>query len=219
MALVFITITFIDDRGVTSPTGIVGWAALGTSTLLYIISYMHVNFHRRHKVNNELEIQPRLYLLAHFSIINFMLDFPGNRVPTVYISHYILIAFNTILVIIAVIIATAVVPIREAWRCYRPEFFPSVEDYKYGLCPPPNQHAPMCDNHPGIVCRVSGEDSFSQAIWNTEIHYLLNAILVSVAIYLASIPPKLEYWQVSELVKDAKRRVYSAREVNSTKTP
>jgi hypothetical protein len=193
-----------------SAPAIAGWAFLGISVLLYIISYAHTSWALKQTSPGSLPIQPRLYLLAHLSILNFMLDVPGRRVPTVKISHSFLIVFNTLLSIYMFVLATAVTPIREAWRCYRPEHFDSIEDYNFGICPPPDKTTAICSDHAGITCPTTGEPSYSEAVWSTEMHYALNFILASGAVYLGSLKPKLLYWQLKEATDNTREQFYSA---------
>jgi hypothetical protein len=197
----------------SSAVAIAGWVFFSISVLLYIISYAHLKWSQRPQAGSLAQlppIQPRLYLLAHLSILNFIFDFPGRHVPTVTISHTFLIIFNSLLIIFMLILATAVAPIREAWRCYRPEHFDSIQDYIYGTCPPADQTSPMCTGHPGISCPGPGEPSYAEAVWSTELHYSINFLLASLAVYFASLKPKLLYWQLQQATADTREQFYSA---------
>lgn len=166
------------------------WIVVGVSLLLHYIAFVHMNFHSK-----RVSFSRRFFIFSHLSAVNFVFDVQGRGVPTVWLTHPLLMLVNIFLAFFATIVATAVVPIREAWRCYSDEFYPSYEDYDFGTCPAPRQWAPICA-YPGIRCSKT-EDSYADVIWNTEIHYLLTATVVSYIVYIASIPPKLDYFTVA----------------------
>ena len=143
------------------------------------------------------KFQKRLFAFTHISFINFFFDVQGRMIPTVKISHAIIFFSNIIIATMAVIIAIAVSPIQEAWRCYPPEFFPSIEDLKYGLCPPLNQQTPICAM-PNIICNDHHINQY-RYVWDTELHYLLTIVWVIFTIYTSSISPKIEYWDIQTI--------------------
>lgn len=174
----------------------VGLGFLGASVILYIIAYLHIKFHARKK---QVRLQKWLFLASNISVINFALDYPGNRVPSVRITHYILLITNAIMSLIAAVIITAVVPIKEAWGCYSPEHYPSLEDLNYGVCPK-NVSQGICTGVKGIRC--SDDIDKTADIMASLTHTLINVLFATIAVYLATAPKKLEYWQIQSVIKE-----------------
>lgn len=167
------------------------WILLIISTALYGVSYIYIRWHIRH--NTQTPIQPYLYGIAQVSVINFLFDAPGRLIPTVPITHQLIILINVVCSVALYLCLTAVTDIALAWYCYPSEWF-DVEDYLYGLCPAPGDSAtdaPMCSAE-HIKCSTIPIDTMQY--WSHTRHYLINGEVVALLLYITSYPEKLAFW-------------------------
>lgn len=175
--------------------GQMGLFCLLLSAGLYVLSYIHLRFHLIHvesKSPGSVVIPEKLYWLSHFSIINFSLDLPAASVPSVRLSRLLVCVLNIIAIGIIVFVAVFEKQFIDAWQCY-PEGT-GVKDLKYGLCPAflGVKTSPICDQ-PGIRC--GRETNRYDSTFSSTITLCRHILCVSLAVYIVSITPKIQYWK------------------------
>lgn len=129
--------------------------------------------------------------------MNWLLDVPGFRVPTVFWPHVIIVVFNLTAGLVMFLIFYFREPITLAWGCYAPGS--TIQDLKYGLCPSfindeQNAHPPVCDE-PGTRC---GEELIR---WKTIFNDLLVdtalCAFASFSLYIITVPAKTKFYVLS----------------------
>ena len=132
---------------------------------VYVAEYIFVYIQWRLGVRETLERGKKpqmsaenkvLYILAHLSIVNFLLDVCGANVKTLKAQHIIILVGNVVAAIIVVIGYLLVDPYQRAWQCHPPGNR-TFADLKYGMCPQwtdfysPKSTANSGDNN--LICR------------------------------------------------------------------
>ena len=178
--------------------GKIGWYFLTASIILNYAMYVW-HKHLLEKTDfTHSEIQPRIYTLAHISIVNFIVDFPGWYSASTQPSRWMVTVMNLTAGLILLFVLVVERPFELAWGCY-PAKENSILDLKWGLCPTyfDNQEAsfqPICDR-PGVRCNeglVLSKHSFEQAF--NVAHVIVSA---SAAIFALSIPQKISFFQLA----------------------
>lgn len=167
---------------------------------LYIISYFHQKYKLKHaykylteSTDPNLQVPLILYILAHFSLVNFSLDFPSGRVPTTKFTRFVVILANIIAFSIVIFTYYAIEPFDDAWGCY-PSYY-SYEQLDFGLCPAwyssnPSFLTPCCDQ-PGVRCGTASEKANAQ--FDRAIFLAHMTLTISFFVYLSSITAKYNY--------------------------
>lgn len=172
-----------------------GWAALGwllaaASLAVHLLSFAVSRFYLR-----PAEIHPRLYVLAHLGLTNFVLDTPGRGIPTVKLSHAAVVVLSVAAVAALAVTWLTVRPMQAAWSCYDPAYINSVEDYRFG----------ECDG--GDICRRHEVNCADKAtIFANEAHYVAQGVAILFTVHLAAVPAKLDYYRAGGALGGKKRR-------------
>lgn len=119
----------------------------------------------------------RLFLLAHAGILNFFFQLPGRGVPAVRLTRTLQLFVTLTVGIVFAFTLTTITPLEDAWGCYVPAHVVSLADYNHGTCEVPN--APACRVVPVVNCGVA-----HGAIFNAELHYATQAMIVSFVVYI-----------------------------------
>lgn len=172
-----------------------GWAALGwllaaVSAAIHLLSFLVSRFFLPAP-----EIHPRLYTLAHLGLANFLLDTPGRGIPTVRLSHAVIVVLSVAAAAALAVTWVAVQPMQDAWGCYDPAYIRSLEDYRFG----------ECDG--GDICRRDEVNCADKAtIFANEAHYVAQGAAVLFTVHLAAIPAKIDYYRARGALGGKKRQ-------------
>jgi hypothetical protein len=182
----------------------IGWTIailLIASTALYLVSYIHTRYHFMN-LNRQAEIQIPIYVLSHFSLVNYCIDTPGYKVPTVKLSHFTIVAVNIIAVAIVAFDYFTVEPIQRAWWCYVGNDY---ENYIYGTCPPPNNNkdifghstqSGICAAFPPYPYVDCTKEQITNDVLAKQITWSKIALAFTMVIYIFSIVDKITYYKV-----------------------
>ena len=172
-----------------------GWATLGwllaaVSLGLHLLSFAVSRFYLPAP-----EIHPRLYVLAHLGLANFVLDTPGRGIPTVRLSHAVIVVLSVAATAALAVTWLTIQPMQVAWSCYDPAYITSFEDYRFG----------ECDG--GDICRRDEINCAHEAtIFANEAHYVAQGVAVLFTVHLAAVPAKLDYYRARGALGGKKRR-------------
>lgn len=160
----------------------VGWRLLAVSAALHALSFLH---HRVHAaLSGPPPLHAGLYTVAHVSILNFALDTPGRRIPSVAVSHYLVVIGTLVVGVYLLYVHLTLAPLRRAWGCYDPAHAVGIEGYIHGTCDTPG----ICAL-PGINCDVQA-DPISAARQHAE-----QAMAALAVVQIMSVPAKLAHYR------------------------
>lgn len=180
-----------------------GWCLLASTGLHLIMYKMHrMHLIRTVTIEGDAEFPTEYYWIAHLGLLNWLLDIPGHRVPTVFWPHVIIIVFNCTATLAFLCIFYFREPLILCWGCY--EHDTDLESLDFGTClacvynNAQNAHPPVCDE-PGTRC---GEEVVR---WKTILNKtLVDSAMVAAAsftFYIITVAPKVKFYVLSrELV-------------------
>lgn len=147
---------------------IVSWVYSDLPWIIFIIAAyfsLSVYKHQISKVELEPGFETNLTeFVAFFSVLNFIFVIPFWGDDSKKLSRIIHFLIN--IIGIAVVIYSLIRnQLLDGWSCYSAAFYPSISDYRYGVCPPLGTYTPICSNSniKGIHCddRRTFEQAFS----------------------------------------------------------
>lgn len=191
--------TAIIDSILFSPEARHGWRYFAISLIPWGFSYV---IHRYHIMRYRIHIYPGLYRFSHLSVLNFALDLPGWNIPTVHVSHYMVVLSNICIQPYITYEVYAAIPLILAWSCYMISYsYFDINGFKYGMCPAiyssdTARLEPVC-TQPYARCGegITLKNRAYDHIWHIMLYYM--AIIGT--IYMATITPKIQYYQESIL--------------------
>lgn len=164
---------------------------MAVSAGLYLFTYLHHRLH--YGLRKHIPVDPLLYAVAHVSILNYILDLPGRRIPTAKLTHVLIVATNIVAAIVLIFTLHTITPIQRAWGCYDPQFVDDLSDYDRGMCPADeDSNANICTERPFVNCEVD----FGDNTFHKEIHYATQASMVALVLYALSIGDKLTFYKL-----------------------
>jgi hypothetical protein len=182
---------------------------LMVSVILYFVQYAHYRHHlvrlATHYPGHPDTLLPRyIYILAHFSVINYVFDIPDIDVPTTKLSRIIIMTINLVAGSILAVALIIEEPFTEAWGCYPPGT--SYVDLDSGMCPR------FLDNPQDVlppVCTVPGAECGQEVVrWKHElsdsVHQAQMAVTIGVFVYLIlTIDSRIRFYKESAMFLQA----------------
>ena len=169
--------------------GHVGSWMLLASFLLYVVQYLHMRHHlvriAIHYPGDIETLLPRhMYFVAHFSVVNFLLDLPDVNVPVTKFTRLFVVVTNLVAGSVLAVAVLLQEPMTLAWGCYPP--YESYRNYDFGMCPravddPQDPLPPVCDQ-PGVECGIATQRWGN--IFAHDIHIAAMALVASFIVYL-----------------------------------
>jgi hypothetical protein len=163
-----------------------GMCCLGTSTILYGLSYV-ATLHGESEYGEVSIVSNRvLYYIAHFGVINYVLDIPGRH----RLIHRITLVINIITVIITWI-HLWLNRLAIAWGCYVGTS-PELVDMKGGLCWIDGVQGPGCRyGNNAVYCAARLKSPYQTRwfwlLWHMQLVLMLSYILMSKGNYLVAL--------------------------------